>query len=200
MHWWARQKYCFFPVWRAVGNILIFFFVDGGDGVLLLLLPSRWWLLLLIRCVNDLLAVTQVVLYKRCVSSTVPMCSSYPYYPSSLHVIAINVVPIVFVLVSFAPHDHWSVIVFHCVSNDGETLQIEEEDGFWSDHSHCYMQWLRKEITIMLHQHFPQFTNDNKWFIFFLSSCFLLVLFLLCIHLSSLLFLSILSSSSSLFV
>ena len=85
-------------------------------------------------------------------------------------------------LFSFVPQDHRSVIVFHCVSNDGETLQIEEEDGFWSDHSHCYMQWLRKEITIMLHQHFPQFTNDNKWFIFFLSSCFLLVLFLLCIH------------------
>ena len=85
-------------------------------------------------------------------------------------------------LFSFVPQDHRSVIVFHCVSNDEETLQIEEEDGFWSDHSHCYMQWLRKEITIMLHQHFPQFTNDNKWFIFFLSSCFLLVLFLLCIH------------------
>ena len=85
-------------------------------------------------------------------------------------------------LFSFVPQDHRSVIVFHCVSNDEETLQIEEEDGFWSDHSHCYMQWLRKEITIMLHQHFPQFTNDNKWFIFFLSSCFLLVFFLLCIH------------------
>ena len=147
MHWWARQKYCFFPVWRAVGNILIFFFVDGGDGVLLLLLPSRWWLLLLIRCVNDLLAVTQVVLYKRCVSSTALMCSSYPYYPSSLHVIAINVV-FCFRSCFCLYHKTIRVLLSFIVSaNDGEALQIEEEDGFWSDHSHCYMQWLRKEIT-----------------------------------------------------
>ena len=126
----SKTEILFFPVWRAVGNILIFFSVDGGDGVLLLLLPSRWWLLLLIRCVNDLLAVTQVVLYKRCVSSTVPMCSSYPYYPSSLHVIAINVVPIVFVL------------VFVCTTRPPECYCLSLCQQRWRNTTNRRRRWL----------------------------------------------------------
>ena len=122
-------------------NIVFFVYMYDVLSVISFVLLLCWWwwwcataaftttMVTATRC-KYCCAVTQIVPYKLC---ELVLYRAYVLFISILSIVApcyCHQCCVLFsFLFSFVPQDQWSVIVFHCVSNDGETLRIEE-DGF----------------------------------------------------------------------